>query len=137
MIKYRTEMSVDSERMALSVMLFEITELQNIDILKYVSENYLMSEKLKMNVQKLIDNIDGVDEEDCEGILEEILNCIEDSTGKKIRYALWLADKDAVEDMYEGNERDIYAYNVDNAVVLSDLGYDGTLYGFEEMPEPI
>lgn len=65
------------------------------------------------------------------------MNCIEDNTGKKIRYALWLADKDAVEDMYEGNERDIYAYNVDDAVVLSDLGYDGTLYGFEEMPEPI
>ena len=137
MIKYRTEMSVDSERKALPVMLFEITELHNTDILEYVSENYLLSEELKMDVQEIIDNIDDVDEDGCEGILEEILNCIEDSTGKKIRYALWLADKDAVEDMYEGDERDIYAYNVDDAVVLSDLGYDGTLYGFEEMPEPI
>ena len=137
MIKYRTEMGVDSERKALPVMLFEIAELHNIDILEYVSDNYLLSEELKTDVQEIIDNIDDVDEDGCKEVLEEILNCIEDSTGKKICYALWLADKDAVEDMYEGNERDIYAYNVDDAVVLSDLGYEGTLYGFEEMPEPI
>ena len=137
MIKYRTEMSVDSERKALPVMLFEITELHNADILEYVSENYLLPDELKTDVQEIIDNIDDVDEDGCKGILEQVLFCIEGSTGKKIRYALWLADKDAVEDMYEGDERDIYAYNVDDAVVLSDLGYDGTLYGFEEMPEPI
>lgn len=137
MIKYRTEMSIDSEHRALPVMLFEITELHNADILEYVSENYLLPEELKMDVQEIIDNIDDVDEYGCERILEEVLNCIENSTGKKIRYALWLADKDAVEDIYEGDERDIYAYNVDDAVVLSDLEYDGTLYGFEEMPEPI
>lgn len=137
MIKYRTEMSIDSERRALPVMLFEITELHNADILEYVSENYLLPEELKMDVREIIDNIDDVDEDGCERILEKVLNCIEHSTGKKIRYALWLADKDAVEDIYEGDERDIYAYNVDDAVVLSDLEYDGTLYGFEEMPEPI
>ena len=137
MIKYRTEMSIDSEHRALPVMLFEITELHNADILEYVSENYLLPEELKIDVREIIDNIDDVDEDGCERILEEVLNCIENSTGKKIRYALWLADKDAVEDIYEGDERDIYAYNVDDAVVLSDLEYDGTLYGFEEMPEPI
>lgn len=130
-------MSIDSEHRALPVMLFEITELHNADILEYVSENYLLPDELKMDVREIIDNIDDVDEYGCERILEEVLNCIENSTGKKIRYALWLADKDAVEDIYEGDERDIYAYNVDDAVVLSDLEYDGTLYGFEEMPEPI
>lgn len=50
MVKYRTEMSVDSERMALPVMLFEITELHNTDILEYVSKNYLLSDELKMDV---------------------------------------------------------------------------------------
>jgi hypothetical protein len=50
MIKYRTEMSIDSERKALPVMLFEITELHNADILEYVSENYLLSDELKMDV---------------------------------------------------------------------------------------
>lgn len=130
-------MSIDSERKALPVMLFEITELHNADILEYVSENYLLPDELKMDVQEIIDNIDDVDEDGCKEVLEQVLFCIEGSTGKKIRYVLWLADKDAVEDMYEGDERDIYAYNVDDAVVLSDLGYDGTLYGFEEMPEPI
>ena len=44
-------MSVDSERRALLVMLFEITELHSTDILDYVSENYLLSEELKMDFQ--------------------------------------------------------------------------------------
>jgi hypothetical protein len=54
-----------------------------------------------------------------------------------VRYALWLADKDAVEELYDGDELDVYPYETDNAIILSDLGYDGTLYGFEEMPEPL
>ena len=38
--------------------------------------------------------------------------------------------------MYEGDELTIYGYDIRNAVVLSDLGYDGALYGFEEEQEP-
>ena len=139
MIKYRTEMSVDSERKAIPVMLFEITELHNADILEYVKEHYEMPNILKKNIQEYIDTIDEIEEGDdiVEYMLKEIIGCIEDDTGRKIRYALWLADKEAVEELYDGDELDVYAYNVDDALILSDLGYDGTLYGFETMPEPI
>ena len=70
-------------------------------------------------------------------MLKEILGCIEDETGINVNYALWLADREAVEELYDGDELDVNAYDIDNAIVLSDLGYDGTLYGFEGMPEPI
>ena len=139
MIKYRTEMSVDSERKAIPVMLFEITELHNADILEYIKEHYDMPRILKQNIQEYINNIDEIEEDDdvVEYMLKEIISCIEEDTGKKIRYALWLADKEAVKELYDGDELDVYAYNVDDALVLSDLGYDGTLYGFETMPEPL
>ena len=70
-------------------------------------------------------------------MLREILSCIEDETGKTIKYALWLATKEAVEELYDGDEQFIYEYDVTDAVILSDLGFDGVLYGFENMPEPL
>ena len=139
MIKYRTEMSASSERKAIPVMLFEITELHNTDILDYVMNHYHLPGILMQNIQEYIDNIDDIEEgdENVAYMLKEILGCIEDETGVNVRYALWLADKDAVEELYDGDELDVYPYETDNAIILSDLGYDGTLYGFEEMPEPL
>lgn len=132
-------MSDSSERKAIPVMLFEITELHNTDILEYVMNHYHLPGILMQNIQDYIDNIDDVEEgdENVEYMLKEILGCIEDETGINVRYALWLADREAVEELYDGDELDVNAYDIDNAIVLSDLGYDGTLYGFEEMPEPI
>lgn len=132
-------MSDSSERKAIPVMLFEITELHNTDILEYVMNHYHLPGILMQNIQDYIDNIDDVEEgdENVEYMLKEILGCIEDETGINVNYALWLADREAVEELYDGDELDVNAYDIDNAIVLSDLGYDGTLYGFEEMPEPI
>ena len=138
LIRYRTEMSNDSERNAIQVMLFEITELHNTDILDYVMNHYEMPNILKKNIQDYIDDIDEIKEGDdvVEYMLNEILGCIEDDTGKTIRFAYWLADEDAVRELYQGDELSIYGYDIKNAVVLSDLGYDGALYGFEEEQEP-
>jgi hypothetical protein len=138
-IRYRTEMSDSSERDAVSVMLFEITELHNTDILEYVRDNYNLPNILKRNIDEYIENIDEIEEgdENVAYMLKEILGCIEDETTITVNYALWLADKDSVIDNYEGSEREIYGYKIDNAIVLSDLGWDGTLYGFEDEPEPV
>ena len=138
-IMYRTEMSEDSPRDAIEVMLFEITELYNTDILDYVINNYNLPHLLKNNINEVIENIDDIEEDDenVEYMLNEILSCIEEETGVSVRYAMWLAEKDAVIDLYEGDERDIYGYKTDNAVVLSNLGYDGVLFGYEEKPEPV
>lgn len=132
-------MSDSSERKAIPVMLFEITELHNTDILDYVMNHYHLPGILMQNIQDYIDNVDDIEEgdENVEYMLKEILGCIEDETGINVNYALWLADREAVEELYDGDELDVNAYDIDNAIVLSDLGYDGTLYGFEEMPEPI
>ena len=94
LVRYRTEMSVDAERNAIQVMLFEITELHNTDILEYVMKNYELPNILKRNIQDYIDGIDDIEEGDdaVEYMLNEILGCIEDETGKTIRFAYWLAD---------------------------------------------
>ena len=138
-IRYRTEMSFNSERRAIPVMLFEITEMHNTDILEYVRDHYDLPRILKGNIDEYIQNIDDIEPEDdvVKYMLKEILGCIEDETGVNVRYALWLASKKAVKDFYEGNERTIYGYDISKGVILSDLGYDGTLYGFAEMPKTV
>lgn len=138
-IMYRTEMSMSSERKAIPLMLFEISELHNADILEYVRDNYELPGILKRNITEYIENIDEIEEGDdvVEYMLREILSCIEDETGKTIKYALWLATKEAVEELYDGDEQFIYEYDVTDALILSDLGFDGVLYGFENMPEPL
>ena len=94
---------------------------------------------LKKNINDIIDNIEDVeeDDEDIKYMLNEIIYCIEEETGVKVNYALWLAEKDAVIKYYEGDERDIYGYDTSNAVILSDLGEDGILFGYEEEPKPV
>ena len=136
---YRTEMSMSSERKAVPLMLFEISELHNADILDYVRNHYKLPGILKRNIDEYIQNIDDIEEGDdnVEYMLREILSCIEDETGKTIKYALWLATKEAVEELYDGDEQFIFEYDVTDALILSDLGYDGVLYGFETMPEPL
>lgn len=138
---YRTEMSIESNRNAIDVMLFEICELANTDILEYISENYKLPQLLKRNIQEAIENIEDYDfeEDDIKYMLEEILSCLEDIVSFKPKYALWLATEEAVREYYEGNEQDIYVYDIDmeNCVILSDLGYDGILLGFEKLPIPI
>ena len=138
-IMYRTEMSIDSPRKAIDVMMFEITSLQNEDILDYVVDNYNLPRILKKNINDIIDDIedDEEDDEDIKYMLNEIIYCIEEETGVKVNYALWLAEKNAVIEYYEGNERDIYGYDTSNAVILSDLGEEGILFGYEEEPEPV
>ena len=132
-------MSMSSERKAIPLMLFEISELHNADILEYVRDNYDLPGILKRNITEYIENIDEIEEGDdvVEYMLREILSCIEDETGKTIKYALWLATKEAVEELYDGDEQFIYEYDVTDALILSDLGYDGILYGFENMPESL
>ena len=134
-------MSMKPNRNAVDVMLFEICELTNTDILEYISENYKLPQLLKRNINETIESIKNYDfeEDEIKYLLEEIISCIEDIVGFKPKYALWLASEEAVRECYEGNEQDIYVYDIDmgNCVILSDLDYDGILLGFEKLPIPI
>jgi hypothetical protein len=108
-------------------------------ISKKREELYLTRKALSISANISLNDIDEIEEgdENVAYMLKEILGCIEDETTITVNYALWLADKDSVIDNYEGSEREIYGYKIDNAIVLSDLGWDGTLYGFEDEPEPV
>ena len=130
---YRSESSSHPERDAISVMMFEIEELENEDIFDYVLDNYKLSDELKESIKTYMDSSEG----DLESILKNMLSEIKTQTGKDIKYALWLAEKETVIDMYDGVENGIDVYETKDGVILSDLGYDGVLFGFEKLPEPV
>ena len=144
-MRYRTEtFSGSGERSAVNVMSFEIFELGNTDIFDTLKNGILKENKICKEFDKfeeeLIENgyIDDFSEDDRIAFMKKIIETIKETTGKEIRYALWLADIDTVKSMYNGCEinYDIDSYQEGN-IVLSELGYDGTLYGYENMPKKI
>ena len=138
-IMYRSEDSSGSGvRDIIEVMVFEIYELGNTDILEYVSEHYL-SDDTKQDIDKVINAIedgDELSEDDIIDLCENIVNEINKKTKHNLKFALWLADKDVVKDMYAYDELNIDAYYTSD-IILSDLGYDGILFAYDIEPEPI
>lgn len=140
-VLYRTEnFSGSGVRDAVSVLTFEVCDLTNTDILAYCLEHYSLkrmhfNETLQVLKDSLEDG-DAVDEQDIRNLMEDLLKHIESETGHIIRYALWLADKKTVLADYEGTEDNIDAYEC-GPVILSDLGEDGILFGYESNPEKI
>lgn len=142
-IKFRNEQFRGSGiRDAFSVIKFELCELRNVGILTTLRDTiFKESNSVTQYLNTLIRNIDkedGIDERD----IRQILNFIQICTGKSIKYVLWLADMDIVMYGIYGirggylNEYDtIDAYKV-GTIVLADLGDEGKLYGYEELPKP-
>lgn len=141
-VRYRTEtFSGLQERDAAEVMAFETFELGNTDILEHVSQNLLKDPKLiemcASFVRELEDNgFVGDMGPDKVNFFREVLADIAKETGISVKYALWLADLPTVfdfygKDMFDENDYDSYEVG---PVVLTDLGYDGTLYGYTKMP---
>ena len=69
---------------------------------------------------------------------QEVLAEIKAVTGHEIKYALWLANLEDVKDKnfygkYIESDDDVDAYEI-GPVVLSELGCDGTLYGYIALP---
>ena len=130
----------------------EILELGNTDILDTVNSLYCGGEDLV--IKGLLDAIENGDFND-EGVVispedwniyeapdiaDYIQDVIKKKTGKSANYWLWLASKEAVEDLYANDSDEdtpILEFDITNAVVISDLGYDGVLYGFAKEPEPL
>lgn len=144
-IRYRTEaFSGSKERNAAEVMAFETFQLGNTDILEHISQHYLkdplLHSKCTTFIRELYDNgyVDDMGTDEKVAFFGEILKEIEHSTGVSIKYALWLADKAVVCDQswYGYNmthDEDFECYEV-GPIILSDLGHDGTLYGYTELP---
>lgn len=147
MIRYRTESFAGSgERNAAEVMAYETFSLGNVDILETMEKEFLCAPELRDRCIDFIDKlqndgyVEGFSEQDGVNFFKEVLNEISEVTGHNIKYALWLADRETVtgkesgcygKDMYD--EADFECYEV-GPVVLSELGFDGTLYGYAELP---
>lgn len=136
-VMYRSEDSYGSGiRDILDIMTFEIYELKNIDILEYTLDHYLQNSNIKETVENMIADIEIFSEEEVYKICKLIINEINKQTDHNLKYALWLAEYDAVSNIYSFDESSIEAYNTSD-IILSDLGYDGILFGYDEEPEPI
>ena len=147
MIRYRTESAYGSYvRDAVEIMAYETFELNNSDILDYLLNHGLIKDSdlaqqcadylAELESQEYIED---APDDDGEEFFEEVLEEIQKVTGHKIKYALWLADLDRVKEFYIDDmtiDVTIDAYET-GPVVLSDLGLDGTLYGYTEKPKPV
>lgn len=129
----------DNVRKPLDVITYEVYELGNSDILEYCTEHYALSSELRNDIDDIIDNIDDIDEEDVITVIKKLLNELNVLYGKPIKEVIWLASLDAVNDLYDGEEEnsDIQSYSVEDAIILSNLGYDGLLFGFFERPKEL
>lgn len=149
---FRTECYGNSGvRDAKEIFLFETLELCNTDILETIVENGLIkNQQLLSNIQDAIEWLDAFNEGDGDDfadadikfskLFDSIIDEIAANTGKRIRYALWLASAQAVKRNYEGDQdgRNMDEYYT-SEIILSDLGADcgGILFGYESLPKPI
>lgn len=157
MIKYRTEsFSGQGVRDAIEVMSYEVYELGNSDILLTLCNGLLKNDPLGDEIRTLADSMGtskdlSYDSSYVKDLFGRILPRIKEITGYDIKYALWLADYQAMmktfwpwaNGIYDGSpcpepeEGDIDAYET-GPVILSDGDTDGgMLYGYEEYPYPI
>lgn len=142
-IRYRTEESpYSSPRKAAEVMAYETFEMGNDDILFTLANSLLKLSKLRTECRAFLDEleregfIDDFSFDDGVAFYQSVLAEIKNVTGVEVEYALWLADKQVVKEFYGGSELDTYAYEI-GPVILSELGRDGTLYGYATYPLPI
>lgn len=150
-IRYRTEsFSGTGERDIVDVMRFETFELGNIDILTTLQEGVLKDNPICKKIDSVIDYLEGANEDEYYDYVDNqieffrgVVNEINKVTGYDLKYCLWLADKDVVtgkecgsygKDMIDTEDYDAYEVG---PVFLSELGFDGTLYGYEKFPEPL
>ena len=116
-IMYRSEDSYGSGvRDILDIMTFEIYELKNIDILEYTLDHYLQNSNIKETVENMIADIELFNEEEIYKVCKLIINEINKQTDHNLKYALWLAEYDAVSNIYSFDESSIEAYNTSDII---------------------
>lgn len=139
MIRYRSEAPFgEGYRDVVPVMVHEIYEMGNVDILEtLISGIYDIPEGLVEDCREIIEDKIESSEDGVTKLCEKLIREISRNVGHEIKYCLWLADKQVVEDFYCAREEvfDIDAYETGN--ILSDCGYDGCLYGYKSLPQPL
>lgn len=145
MLRYRTEtFSGIGPRDAAEVMAFETFELGNTDIPEYLCSHQLkgssIAPALESITKELDDNgfVDDMSWDEKVDFFREVLGDLSKVAGVNITHALWLADPNTVLNFY-GKDLTLDSY-IDayepGPVILTDLGHDGTLYGYGHDPYP-
>jgi hypothetical protein len=138
-MKYRSERIYGEGHLdATKVIQYEIFELRNTDILDTLAKTILKDSDISLRLTLLSELISNGDENSKTSIAEDIVHEIYRFTGKKIRYVLWLCDtkEDVKSYSSELDNDDIDCY-YESDLVLSDLGREGKLYGYEFTPRKV
>lgn len=145
MLRYRTEtFSGIGPRDAAEVMAFETFELGNTDIPEYLCSHQLkgssIAPALESITRELDDNgfVDDMSWGEKVDFFREVLGDLSKVAGVNITHALWLADPNTVLNFYGKDltpDSYIDAYEP-GPVILTDLGHDGALYGYDHDPYP-
>lgn len=129
---FRTEAfsgsGVDNPR---DIIRFEFS-MGNTDIIDYVNTNYnILNSYICDDWDELIE----VSQENASDITDEIIDFLTNKlkVGEDKLKGLWLAGKGAVRNVYGGEDSFIDEYSLDrDYVIISSLGYDGSLFIFKE-----
>lgn len=137
-VLYRTEAySGSGVRDIMEIIRFEVDELGNVDIPNFILNHYSLSEELQSKLAEFITYCKHGAYTFDENMFRQILDTIGKQKGTPIRYGIWLAEKEIVEQDYLlGVEGEINAYKT-SPIILSDLGPDGFLFAYAEMPRII
>ena len=122
---------------------YEMAELRNADIPRYVLGRYALSDGLRKDLEDIL-ALEESGEYPFTGDRGQLLDTIDallkevgDLKGTPVRYGLWLAPYETVRLRYcSPGSRDIDRYQTSD-IVLSDLGEDGILFGYGEQPRKI
>ena len=137
---YRTEtFSGSGIRDIREVIYFETFELGNTCILEYLLSLNIFNTPIQDMLLLLSDSNKEISEEDAKEFVDKLVSELEKRMGMKIPYALWLTSESVVKSYYGKDiqsKEDVDKYLVSD-IILADIGYDGTLYGYTNLPKPV
>lgn len=151
---WRNEEYSEGVRNAVKVITFEMYDLGNIDIPDTVFHRYIVYNRSRLEQHGFAKAIEQIelfvnDTQDFDSkqymlelpraiyqkVAEDIIAIIQTITGVEIKYVLWLTDKESVVRYYEGRDDNMIEYPT-TEIVLSDLGKEGKLFGYNSLPIP-
>lgn len=152
---WRNEEYSDGVRNAVKVITFEMYELGNIDIPDTVYSRYIQPNEASLvsnfstpinQIKVLIEDEDrdtSLDDQytmetkpEFEALAKDIISIVQAVTGYSIKYVLWLATKESVKKYYKGDCFNMSEYET-SPIILSDLGNEGFLFGYEKNPKEL
>lgn len=132
-VMYRCENQDNHPENPEDVIYYEMYELGNTDIPDYLVKNY--GDKMSPEAFRTISNaaepgnLENLSKEERKNVVRTIILEMERIWEIKINKVLWLASREAVEELYWNGESRIKPCRR-SEYILSDLGYDGTLFAY-------